>query len=291
MTIRTIGFAAYQRFIRMVSGYDLNRFRVLRSVHRIVISRLQPDYVEISGAKMYLAAGDHQSLSIHGSFETFATKLVMEEIREGDVVVDIGANIGYFTLIFSRLVGQSGKVYAFEPDAGNFALLEKNIAANAYSNVILEKKAVADRTGEATLYRSSVDNMDHRLVEASTHQAGVPVGVVRLDEYFQGKAEAVRFIKIDIQGAEKRAFEGMRGLVERQSRLTVLMEFAPSFLRACNTEPEDLLGLLDELGFSYWEVDEKNEQLIAVTPAEVLDKHRGEDERFTNLICRRTIDD
>src|SRR5437867_3185244 len=72
-----------------------------------------------------------------GVFEPFETQLVQQMVRPGDVVLDVGANIGYYTLIFAELVGEQGHVYAFEPDPRNFAFLAKNVHSNRYRNVTL----------------------------------------------------------------------------------------------------------------------------------------------------------
>src|SRR5262245_13382224 len=80
-------------------------------------------------------------------FEPFETKLVLENICRGDWVIDVGANIGYYTLLFAQKVGQRGRVFAFEPDPENFELLEHNVRQNGYDNVVLVNKAVAEKTG------------------------------------------------------------------------------------------------------------------------------------------------
>jgi predicted methyltransferase len=86
--------------------------------------------------------------------------LLNKYIRKGDVVLDIGANIGFYTKILSALVGEQGKVYAFEPDATNFSHLKKN--AGHLKNAVLINKAVSDKTGKITLYQSDLLNVDHK---------------------------------------------------------------------------------------------------------------------------------
>ena len=74
------------------------------------------------------------------------TDVVTKEIQPGDTVLDLGANIGYFTLLFAKLVGNNGIVFAFEPEPQNIALLTKNIKINNYKNVTLVPKAVSNTT-------------------------------------------------------------------------------------------------------------------------------------------------
>ena len=87
-------------------------------------------------------------------FEPFETHLLRREIRPGDVVLDIGANIGYYTIQFAHLVGARGKVVAFEPDSVNFNLLEQSVKANRLSNIELVNAAISNRRGRQVLHRS-----------------------------------------------------------------------------------------------------------------------------------------
>ena len=86
-------------------------------------------------------------LFYRGMMDPLETQLVQELVRSGDTVIDIGANVGYYTLLFSELVGETGRVIAFEPDPNNFALLERNVLGNGCRNVTLVPKAVAATTG------------------------------------------------------------------------------------------------------------------------------------------------
>ncbi len=86
--------------------------------------------VRVLGHRMFLDRFDSLSLSVVGRHEQCITELVQQIIKPGDIVLDIGANIGYYTLIFARCVGPTGHVYAFEPDPGSFALLQKNVQIN-----------------------------------------------------------------------------------------------------------------------------------------------------------------
>jgi len=83
------------------------------------------DHVMVNGFKMYVDPTDALELKSKKIFEKFETELVKQEIHDGDTVLDIGANIGYFSLIFSKIVGNNGRVYAFEPDPNNFKILKK----------------------------------------------------------------------------------------------------------------------------------------------------------------------
>ena len=103
---------------------------------------------------MYLKlndAGISRELALLGVHEPIATRLLNQQIKSGMRVIEIGANIGYYTLIAANLVGESGKIYAIEPEPANYALLTKNVEVNGYKNVIPIQKAISNEIGTSKL--------------------------------------------------------------------------------------------------------------------------------------------
>src|SRR5262249_518253 len=124
--------------------------------------------VLVRGQRMYLhdPARDRwvsRPLLLGQPYEPYETDLVLGLAREGDVVVDLGANLASYPLLLARQVGPSGKVFAFEPDPDNFALLARNVEANGYQNVVLINKAASDQGGTARLHKSADNQGDPRL--------------------------------------------------------------------------------------------------------------------------------
>ena len=115
------------------------------------------------GFTLYLDDADSLALSYNKQYEPEETQFFIDNLKEGMRVVDVGANIGYYTTLFSRLVGTTGSVIAFEPDPTNFSLLEKNCKANGCRNVRLEQLALSDKNGVAQLHLSEVNRGDHRM--------------------------------------------------------------------------------------------------------------------------------
>src|SRR4030042_1016047 len=108
--------------------------------------------LEIQGSKMYINVKEEDP-NMRKTFQAYALNLIHEEtttdlftkvVKKGDVVVDLGANIGYFTILAAKLVGSQGKIFALEPAPKNFEYLNKNIQLNKYLNVTAEQKAVSD---------------------------------------------------------------------------------------------------------------------------------------------------
>ena len=121
---------------------------------RNLVSILRPNIVKVKGNKMYIDTKRNPAIALYdiGGYENAETELFESHIKEGDVVMDIGANIGYYTLVAAKLVGANGKVYAFEPESINFSFLKKSVEINNYENVICEKKAVSNENGKLKLF-------------------------------------------------------------------------------------------------------------------------------------------
>jgi FkbM family methyltransferase len=176
------------------------------------------------------------------------TSCMLSMIRTGQNVVDVGAHIGYFTIIMSLLVGQGGRVFAFEPEPGNLRLLRKNLNLNAIDNVTVESKAVSDRAERAGLHMSGDNTGDHRLYASLPGRKVCVVETVALDDYFQSLGRPVHFVKIDAQGLEPKILAGMASLIARnRQRLIILMEFSPGLLKCAGHDVADFLHRLESL--------------------------------------------
>ncbi len=115
---------------------------------------MRPNIVDVKGNKMYIDPKRNPAIALYdiGGYENVETQLFESHIKEGDVVLDLGANIGYFTLIAAKCVGANGKVYAFEPDPTNFSFLKRSVEINNYKNVVCEQKAVSNKNGVVKLF-------------------------------------------------------------------------------------------------------------------------------------------
>lgn len=196
--------------------------------------------------------------------EQYETSLVESLVREGNIAVDIGAHVGYYTLLLAKLVGKEGKVYAFEPEPTNFAILKQNVRENGYGNVILEQKAVSNKTGTAKLYLSE-NTQDNRIFDSHDNRPSIDIETVKLDDYFDSK-DTVDFIKIDIQGAEPLAIEGMMQLLNKNRNIKLAGEFWPMALKALGIYPRRYIDMLIQGGFSMlWDINEAEGTLVPIS--------------------------
>jgi len=228
-------------------------------------SYLVPEKCQVLGMIMYLQKNGNQyrGLARRGILEKETTGYFLKNVSEGDMVLDIGANIGYYTLIFAKLVGEKGKVFAFEPDPSNFEILKKNVTTNNFQNVILENVAVTNSTGTTELYLSTKD-MGHHRIYKSKHMSKnhVSVKTIRLDDYLNSNSflEKISFVKLDVEGSEFGSLKGMEKILSQNKRIELIMEFVPRHLRDYGTDPIEVLQYLKNLEFDFCTVDVKEFQ-------------------------------
>lgn len=265
---------AYKTGVKTMAKLGAGRFPLIRHINSAIfsslISRFKSDYADVQGHKMYLDSKDSLGLSIYGEWEPFETEVVSRCIKPGDVVIDIGANIGYYTLVFARLVGNDGHVFAFEPDPENFALLAKNVEINGYRNVTMIQKAVSNTSGTLRLYLSEENKGDHRIFDSADGRNSIQVEAVRLDDYFRDYVGKIDLIKMDIQGAEGTALEGMISLIQKYENVKIITEFWPAGLERAGLDPEDFLRLLRAQAFNIYQIEENSRRITLISSAKLL---------------------
>lgn len=282
--MRKILFSIFKIGVKILSGHGIEKFYPVKATYNFLIRHLKPNIAEADGHTMFLDEIDSLKLSIKGVYEPFETEFAKKEIKKGDVVLDLGANVGYYSLIFAKLVGENGKVFAFEPDPTNFALLKKNVETNGYKNVTLVQKAVSNKTGKIRLYLAEDNKVDQRIYNSHDGRKSIEIEAIRLDEYFKNYNGKIDFIKMDIQGAEGGAIQGMFNLLKKNN-VKIITEFWPIGLKRFGIDPEEYLKLLIELGFKLYEINEQKKKIEPVNIPKLLETYTPEKENYTNLLC------
>jgi FkbM family methyltransferase len=169
-----------------------------------------------------------------GAWEPLETRIALASLDAGDTFIDLGANLGYYTVLVGLRVGPTGRGFAFEPEPDNFALLERNLAMNGLTHVTAEHCAVSDRNGAASLHVSADNQGDHRLYDSGDKRGVVPARTVTLDAFFGDSARFpegsvnLRLVKMDTQGCEALILRGAGRLVAEQgARIVWMIEFWP----------------------------------------------------------------
>ena len=188
-------------------------------------------------------------------------KAILEQrVRPGMRVLDIGANVGLYSLLLSRLVGKDGSVIAIEPDPDLFAALEASCRANAADNIELHNVAAAAEPGRLSLYRSLLNAGDNRI---GSHERAQPTRrvetqAVTVDHLVGGRP--VDFIKMDVQGWEGQVLKGMRAVVESNPAIEILFELWPFGLKEAGWNPQDVLREVESLGLHIHGLDDPGKQ-------------------------------
>lgn len=183
-----------------------------------------------------------------GKYERGTTRLITNLLQPGMAMVDIGAHIGYYTLLGARAVYPKGHIYALEPDPSLLQLLRKNVKVNGYEQLVtIVPKACTSSSGKASFYEGSL--------YTDINGAGLSVDTISLDEFFSaGGWPRIDLVKMDIEGAEKEALDGMRELSKRNPWLKLIVEFNPVMMDHASVEPKEFFGMLQTLGFRSFSV-------------------------------------
>jgi FkbM family methyltransferase len=214
--------------------------------------------------------------------DAFEISLIKRYVKKGDVVLDIGANVGFYTEIIASIVGENGEVHAFEPDPVNFNHLKDSCKEKR--NIFINNLAITKEPGELKLFTSNLLNVDHRTYPINDFGKSFTVKAESIDHYLKGKK--VNFIKMDIQGAELYALQGMTDTLDKNQDLVLLTEFWPYGLKESGCDVEDFQNLLKAKGFIFYLIHD--EKLLRLAE---LNKYfsRPEKEYFNLLLTRREI--
>ena len=200
-----------------------------------------------------------------GVYERAEADFFLSVCEKGMCVLDIGANVGFYTAIACHAVGSSGQVIALEPDPESYRYLERTIEANRVDNVRAFQLAASDERTKKRLFLSMDNRGDNRLYDPKESWNSVEVETVTVDGLFAELGlEKVDLIKMDVQGAEGYVLGGMKGIIEQSESLLLMSEFWPLGLRQANTDPLELLVQLEGLGLELYElVDETRPKKIS----------------------------
>ena len=284
-------FNLYQIGKNLLSGRGLTKYSFIRKAKHYSLSNLQTDYAEVFGNKLFLSKkGLALSISHYGTYEELESKIMEEKIEMGNIVVDVGANIGLHTLNMAKIVGNTGQVFAFEPDPSNFEILKKNVKINNYKNIILEQKAVGDKHGRTTLYQSDHPGKHRIFPQTEQAKSQVQVELTNLDNYFDSDMiDKINFIKIDVEGLEFSVLKGMKNILKNSKKIKILFEFMPENTMEVGFTPIELLNYLTSNNFKLYCMDDKTKKLLHVSNNEEIVKlcSTTDNTISRNLFCEK----
>ena len=187
-------------------------------------------------------------------FEQSELSFVKHFVGDGDLFFDVGANVGVYTLMASRLVGDSGQVHAFEPFVDAYGFLQRNVDLNLVKNVTLNPVAVGEKVGEENLFV----NAQSALTGLGRTKRGVfldvqKVPVWTLDHYVKRSGiRSIDFLKIDVEGFEGHVLRGAIELLSNSPNLIVMSELAKKNFEPLGFSVKDVIDWMRSIGFEVW---------------------------------------
>ncbi|RFC54202.1 FkbM family methyltransferase [Brumimicrobium aurantiacum] len=177
--------------------------------------------VEHDGLKLKLKIDDwiQEKIYFTGEYEKAELNVLRQYLKKGGVFLDVGANLGWYSLHASKMVGENGKIISFEPFSTNYSALKTHVSINSIHNIVVERKAVGNALGTLTMYNDEQEGnlgmVTAKFVENAKKEL---VDVITIDNYVeQHTLRTVNFIKIDTEGFELATLEGMRKTLQNFS--------------------------------------------------------------------------
>lgn len=229
-------------------------------------------------------------LIMNGIYEKGLTAYFRSIIGEINTFVDVGANIGYYTCLFGKQLRERGRVFAFEPDAANFALLKRNTQINWIDkrNIVIEQLALSDSTGTATLYRNVEKPGNTSLLEPSEEERQAQnlqpyeVPTDTLDSYFARHGGQIDLLKIDVEGHEFPILMGARATIGANPAMRLVLEWDPPRWARIGVQASAVTDFLTELNLAPAIVSSRGE----LTP---LSSQELADVTYANIVWQAKI--
>jgi FkbM family methyltransferase len=197
-----------------------------------------------------LSESIQRSIFLFG-YDDDARRFIRDKLQPGNTFLDVGANVGFYTLLAARLVGDRGRVFAIEPNPKTFLRLKETIEANGITNVRALNLGLGRERGRLTLFTNPVGDNDTATMVTHDGLASVPVEVFTLDEIAAAhQIERIDYLKIDVDGFEPDVFAGAEGLLKDRKIKCIQAEFCDYWLRRNGSSPEMLHRLITSAGFA-----------------------------------------
>ena len=256
--------------------------QAVQAFMRLVI----PETISFEGGMLTLNRDD---VVVSGSlalniYEKHEVLFFLDTVKAGMTVFDVGANIGLYSVLAGRKVGAEGKVFSFEPDPVNFNFLRKNIDLNNLKNVMPVNKAVTSKSDDVKLFLSKENFGDHSLYNTEIQRNSISVPGVSLDDFVREMGlKSIDLIKLDIQGAEGLALQGMKEILNSVNAPKLFIEYYPYGLKKMGIDPLQILTTLENYNYEIFVIDEVLKKVD--DRSEVVKNVNGK--KYLNLFARK----
>lgn len=265
-----------RRILRLMS---IDETKIADKLVKSVIST--NEIIEIHGIKITKSKTARLTI-LTGENEPSTTALIEKELKPGMNILDLGANFGWFTLISSKIVGKTGHVYALEPDPNLIRTLKDNVKLNDLDNVSYFPLAASNKSGTAKLSLNASYPTRNRVESKTLFENCIDIDTISIDEFCEQNDVKVDFIKMDIEGSEVKAFEGMKKTFLNNPKIKMIVEFNPQAISDVGSSPEDFITFLEQYGLIFEVIDEnKKNKLNPITKKQLLKSN------VVNLFCHK----
>jgi FkbM family methyltransferase len=264
---------------------------IARDIMGIYIRSLIPEKITTRDGTIFL---DRTDVAVSGAlalggFESYEANVFRDAIKPGMNIVDIGAHIGYYALLSAKQTGPLGKVFAYEPEPGNFNLLQKNATANQLSNIIPLNTALSDTSGSRELFLEKYNKGHHSFARNKNTIQTISVPTQTLDDSLKGLGSPrIDIIKIDVEGAEPIVLRGMRETIRNNPGIRIFTEVYPRSMAKLGESAQSYLKELTTLGFSLSVINEDTKSIFPVGDIQTFIASFPKGESFKNILGVRT---
>lgn len=267
---------ALRAFIRH-APFESGKWRVVRALRPLLVREALADETSYFGLRMLCDIDDWMQHQVYyfGYYnnERVHTEYFRRLLRPGQVVIDCGANVGYYTLLAAQGVQPGGSVHSFEPVERTFDRLVHNVGLNEFENVVVNRQALTNANGVATVWVAPPNNSGTSSLVAPLREfsAEERVPTERLDEYCRRAGiDSVDIVKIDVEGGEMEVLKGGESVLQRSQGAQVLIEVNRELLDRGGTSPEEVGLFMAAMGFRPHRITKHGAVLVTEVPEDNL---------------------
>jgi FkbM family methyltransferase len=291
--LKNLMFQAMIKLVKTLSGSGIGRIPFILKLYQSFSKRIIPESSKTVSIEGFQIKIDTSARGLDGmgtalmtcSYEPVTTSVFKKVLHTGMNVIDVGANIGYYSLISSKLVG-NGRVVAVEPELTNFSNLQKNILLNGFTNIETINAAASDKSGIGTLFISKNESGEHSLVRGRDLENSSSVRIITLDEEIK-RDYPVGLIKTDTEGNDLMVLRGAKDILKNNDRLIIITEYWLPGITKLTGDDMSYYKFLNAQGFTnIYIADEIRKEIAKGSFAEII--RRCSNGKFSvNLVCSR----
>lgn len=236
-------------------------------VNRFIFQKKEMVAINNTGTSFAFIPKDAVGRTIYkkGNYEPELSNFILHTINysHDDIVIDVGANIGWYSILLAKLDAAPGQIYAFEPDTLNYNLLQRNIILNKSENITAIQAALSNHAGKSTLYKYNDNNLGRHSLLPINSQNKIEINTTTLDDFAKEYSllhKKIKLVKIDVEGFEYFVLNGGKALLKNTEIL--IHEFSPNLMAQGNVPLDLLINELQSLEMKPFVIAGKSLQVV-----------------------------